>query len=269
MTQLGDAHNHLQDPRFVPHLRDLARSLESAGVTRCIVNGTCEADWPRVRDLAIRLPGLVQPSFGLHPWNCTGRSPGWLTSLQGHLDAFPRAGLGECGLDRWIEGFDLDDQTGVFRSQLALAATRNLPLTIHCLRAWGPLLECLRRNPLPERGFLLHSYGGSPELVDELVPLGAWFSFSGAFLHPRKQKVREAFRRVPADRLLVETDAPDMLPPADARFRLPSGPDGRPINHPANLPAIADALAGILAVPTQTLRRQLARNFTTFFGPPP
>ena len=257
MSACFDAHNHLQDPRFAPHLDEIVDAMQEAGVERCVVNGTCEEDWPRVTELARRFPDLVLPSYGLHPWFAADRSPDWLTTLTEHLDAHPQAGLGECGLDRWIKDYDLNDQREVFLAQLSLAADRNLPLSIHCLKAWGPLLDCLRDHPLPARGFLLHSYGGSRELVAELASLGAWFSFSGAFLHPRKAARRDAFLAVPPDRLLVETDAPDMLPPPEARLHHLRAPDGSELNHPANLPATVEALG--------TDPAALAENFRRFF----
>ena len=266
MSPLYDAHNHLQDPRLAPHLDRILPALRSAGVARCVVNGTSAADWPRVAELAHREPHLIQPSFGLHPWQVPSRRKDWLAVLKEHLAAFPHPALGECGLDRWIENHDLDDQRDVFLAHLELATGRNLPLSIHCLRAWGPLLDCLRKHPLPERGFLLHSYGGSTELVPELVELGAYFSFSGAFLDPRKSKVREAFRAVPLERILIETDAPDMLPPPEGRPLDLLDPDGRPLNHPANLPAIADGLAADLQLSPATLRQRVEGNYHAFFG---
>lgn len=261
-----DAHNHLQDHRFAPLLESVIAELQEAGVERCVVNGTCEGDWPRVAALARAHPDLVVPSFGLHPWLAAGRSPAWLETLGALLDRFPGAGIGECGLDRWMRGYDLNDQLGVFLSQLSLAAERERPISIHCLQAWGPLLECLGNHPRPKRGFLLHSYGGSAELVPQLAKLGAWFSFSGHFLHPRKAKTREAFRHVPADRLLVETDAPDMALPKGARSYKLKDPAGAPLNHPGNLPAVIAGLATVLDTEPGELRARTVANFNTFFG---
>ena len=260
-----DAHNHLQDPRFAPVLDTVIAEMREAGVQRCVVNGTSEDDWPRVAALARAHPDLVIPSFGLHPWMAARRSSAWLDTLTTRLEEFPTAGIGECGLDRWMRDYDLDDQRDVFLAQLSLAAERNLPLSIHCLQAWGPLLDCLRAHPGPERGILLHSYGGSAELVPELAKLGAWFSFSGHLLAPHKAKNHDAFRRVPPERLLIETDAPDMLPPQEARAFNLSDPNGDPLNHPGNLPAIAARLAAILETPVDELCTRTAGNFQRFF----
>lgn len=258
--RLFDSHNHLQ--RFADPARIIAEARD-AGVAGCVVNGTREADWPQVADLARRFPDFVRPAFGLHPWWAHERSPDWLVRLEDMLDRFPAASIGECGLDGWVDGPPLEVQRAVFLPQLALARRRGLPLTVHALHAWEPLFDALAEEAPPER-FLLHSFGGSAELVKRLTPLGAWFSFSGHFLHPRKAKVVDAFRTVPRDRLLLETDAPDMRPPDDfAPHRAAEG------NHPANLPAIARGLAARLGTDPESLAALTARNHQRFFTTPP
>ncbi len=250
---MQDAHNHLQDKRL-DGIRDAAvTQMRATGITCCVVNGTSPDDWPAVAALAKRYPDFVIPSFGLHPWKKP--TSGWLETLVELLDTTPGACIGECGLDRWMRGYDMELQTDIFCSHLSLAAERNLPLSIHCLRAWGHLVELLESRPLPARGFLLHSYGGSAELVPRLARLGAYFSFSGHFLHPRKQAVRDAFQKVPTDRLLLETDAPDMLPPPPAvRFPLPEN-----TNHPGNLTGIRHQAAKFLDI------SMTGENFWHFF----
>jgi len=259
MTLCCDAHVHLQD--LAPDQREeYIAAMRAAGIRACVVNGTHPDDWPEVAKLATMHPGFVIPSFGLHPWKCTDVNPSWQQQLREQLEAFPSAGVGEIGLDRWVSEPSIGEQQTAFEWQWQLAVGMGRALSIHCLKAWGPLLESLETLPQPRQGFLLHSYGGSPELVDQLLPTGALFSFSGAFLHPRKAKVREAFQRVPGDRLLVETDAPEMRPPKEwDQF-----PDAD-INHPANLPAILHGLANIRAEPVEALAAQTCRNFERFF----
>jgi TatD DNase family protein len=102
MILLFDAHNHLHDQRLIPSLQEIVPVMQEAGIARCVVNGTCEEDWPRVAELAEQFPDLVQPSFGLHPWKVPSRTSGWLENLRGYLDQFEDSCLGECGLDSWI-----------------------------------------------------------------------------------------------------------------------------------------------------------------------
>lgn len=261
---LLDAHNHLHDSRLSPWRQEIMAEMPGLGIGRAVVNGTCEGDWAAVAALAAAFRWVL-PSFGLHPWHVNERSPGWREKLTGLLDAHPGCGVGEIGLDRWIEGSDPVAQAECLRWQLDLAAARNLPATIHCVRAWGALWDILRTGALPARGFLLHAYGGPAEMVREFVEKGAYFSFSPSFLHERKAAPRDIFRQLPAERLLVETDAPDLAPPPlpDARLLIPG--DGKVLNHPANLRLAYDALAGLRGISREQLATQVAANFATFF----
>ncbi len=231
---LIDAHNHLGDPRFEGQRERIITEMKEAGIIHCVVNGTHPDDWTTVADLAERHPDFITPSFGLHPWRIKDRPTDWLPLLESYLKRFPNAGLGECGLDRWIPEPHLPEQLEAFQKQLALATELHRPTTIHCLKAWGPLLStlqaCQKRPP-----FLIHSFGGSLETARELEKLGAHFSFSGYFLHEKKVAQLEIFRQLPPHRLLLETDAPDMLPPEKARHHLIGD-----LNHPANLSLISD-----------------------------
>lgn len=259
-----DAHNHLQDDRLGGRQRELLAACATAGITRMVVNGACESDWPQVLALARDYP-VVLPSFGYHPWYLHERTPDWLKNLERLLDQIPGA-VGETGLDRWKPDLPYEPQEEMFVAQLRLAAERNVPISIHCLQAWGRLHDLLREHPRPARGLVLHSFGGPVEMVPALAQLGAYFSFPGYFLNERKHRQRETFKHVPADRLLIETDAPDQpLPPGGIRHPL-SGPDGRPLNHPANLPAVYSGLAEILGEKTESLAARVEENFQRIFG---
>ena len=266
MNRLFDAHNHLQSDPFVGRQEELVATATAAGVVRMVVNGACEDDWPQVQALARRFP-VVLPSFGYHPWYQLGRTPHWRETLVNFLDETPGAVIGEIGLDRWKPGLAYGDQEEVFASQLQLAAARNLAASIHCLQAWGRLYDLLLANPRPQRGFLLHSYGGPAEMVASLAKLGAYFGFPGYFLHERKARQREAFKLVPSDRLLIETDAPDqLLPDALNAYPLVDATTGRALNHPANLAAVCRGLAGVRGEPVEALAAQVGENFKRLFG---
>ena len=113
---------------------------------------------------------------------------------------------------------------------------------------------------------MLHSYGGSAELIERLIPLGAYFSLPGTYAHDRKAQQRETFRHVPADRLLIETDAPDQLLPPGRQTHPMTGPDGKPLNHPANLRAIYAFAAELLGQDPAALSAQVEENFQRLFG---
>jgi TatD DNase family protein len=291
-TRLYDAHNHLQDARLAPHRKAILTALQKEGVAGMVVNGSCEEDWPEVLALGrlfhtqvaadvsrrhlqcgenapIDVGGcspLVIPSFGYHPWYVKERSPDWQAALVRHLDTVPSA-IGEIGLDRWIKDHDPGQQEEVFTWQLRLAAERNLPVSIHCLQAWGRLLEILRAGPRPQCGFLLHSFGGPREIIAPLAELGAYFSLPGYYAHERKARQRETFRHVPPDRLLIETDAPDQLLPTERiQYPLTDLATGKAINHPANLGAVYRFVAELLGEPLERVAERVGENFQRLFG---
>jgi TatD DNase family protein len=263
--RLYDAHNHLQDPRLAACRADLGAALERENVVAAVVNGSTEQDWPDVLALAQASPRVL-PSFGYHPWYVRERTAAWQRTLVRFLDTVPSV-VGEIGLDRWMPEPDAPAQEEVFGWQLRLAAERNLPVSVHCLRAWGRLFDLLRAGPRPACGFLLHSYGGPAEMVEPLAKLGAYFSFPGYFAHARKERQRQAFRRVPADRFLIETDAPDQcLPEPLDRYPLTDRPTGRRLNHPANLGAVYRFVAEWLGEPLEHLAARIEQNFLRLFG---
>jgi TatD DNase family protein len=234
------------------------------GIVQMVVNGSSETDWPAVLEMA-RYREVI-PSFGYHPWYVKERTADWQAALLRSLEQLPSA-IGEIGLDRWIKDFDLPQQEEVFRWQLRLAAERNLPVSIHCLQAWGRMLEILQNEPRPVCGFVLHSYGGPGEMVEPLAKLGAYFSLPGYFAHERKQRQRETFGHVPIERLLLETDAPDQfLPEERVQYPLTDAESGKHLNHPANLGAVYRFAAELLGMPIERLAQQIEKNFKMVFG---
>lgn len=276
---LYDAHQHFHFAELTPHRAAIDADLRRTGVRGAVVNGTSEDEWPVVAQLA-RDHDWVVPSFGIHPWDCGNRGPDWLKKLRAVLLAGPPSGVGEIGLDRWIiDGLKADDprlaglrvaplaeQTEVFAAQLALAAELNRAASIHCVQAWGALLEALKKNPRPARGFLLHGYAGPAEMIKTFTDLGAYFSFNIQLLEPKHAVRLNNFRHIPVKRLLVETDAPTKLPAgALNRFPLPSAADGTAVNHPANVVVTYEALAQLRDVPLATLAPQIEQNFLRLF----
>lgn len=265
-----DCHLHLQDPRLAESLPGIMETVRSLGIRRLIVNGTGPHDWDAVEHLAATYPE-VTPSFGLHPWKVGSEKEGWLEDLEERLLRHPAAGVGEVGLDRWIRGHDLERQKVVFLSQLGLAERLGRPLSIHCLQAWGSLLEILTDHPSGGR-FLLHSYGGPLEMLEAFIALGARFSISGYFFRPDKAGKLAVFDQVPRDRLLVETDAPDMpLPREVQRYFVEADskiPTASSLNHPANLIVVYEATAARLGMAREKLEDLVSSNFSHWWHGP-
>lgn len=269
----ADAHCHLQDWRLERSLPGLLDVCRQKNILRWVVNSTREEDWPRVQSLCRFHPGVLG-AYGLHPWWIHQRTRGWRHRLHALLENTPGASIGEAGLDLWMPEANLADQQCVLKEHLELAAELRRPVSLHCLKAWPQLLETLEKTrPLPA-GFLLHSYAGPVSQIPRWVDLGAYFSFSPAFLAPKRVSVREMFAHfIPPDRLLVETDSPDMAPPPELCLaevpgagESPAGPGAKRTNHPLNLLLCAEELARLLGLSTEAVQGMLWENFQRLFG---
>jgi len=256
---LFDSHNHLQSDRFGKPLGDMIAEMKAAGVSGCVVNATRESDWKTVRGIALAFPDFVRPAYGVHPWFADAVEEGWEERLRGLLRDDPQASVGEVGVDGWVDAPGMEVQREVFAKQVAIAAELDRVMTVHCLKAWDGLFRLMESADAWPEKFLMHSFGGSVEIAERLLKRGAWFSFSGYFLQPRKRNVLEVFKRLPKDRMLLETDAPDMAPPQE----LMKFPLNGEVNHPANLGAIAAAFEKELGAGTLA---QVAENSRHFWG---
>ena len=245
-----DAHCHLQDPGFDGRIPEVLGRARDAGVTHWVCCGTREADWDRVLELARDHAPAVVPMLGLHPWYADSAEPGWLARLEGRL-AGARAGLGECGLDFSPGRPGRRAQEAVFLAQLELAIDLEVPLTIHCVGAWGALATLLRAHGLPKTGGVLHAFSGSREVARELQDLGLHLSFSGAITRPGARRGPAALASVDAERLLLETDAP-------------FGPG--PGWEPAALDQVLRAAAELRGTTPASLQALVRDNAFTLFG---
>ena len=252
--RLFDCHNHIQDERLFPDLGNVLRRAAEAGVGEMGIKGCSEADWPRVAEI-MRAHSGIHPSFGLHPWFIADRTPAWFRTLENLLRKYPRAGVGEIGIDHVITPRNDADQEQVFLQQLGLSRDLRRPVTIHCRRAWGRLIELLDRFGELPCGMLIHCFGGSAEVAQELVKRGGFISFSGSITRPNNRKAEAAINAVPADRLLIETDAPDILPSTAAG----------PLNEPANVRLVLAKAAELRAMPEPELAELTFRNAQRFF----
>ena len=270
--KLFDAHCHLVEV-------DALERAAAAGVAGMAICGTSSKDWKKVLELAEMFPTfgkrrrdvpIAFPMIGIHPWFVPAdggiNSKDWKNSfqtLEKTVRDFPdtgkekgapmlSVGIGETGLDFCDRFENRAEQEASFAAHLDLARELNRPVTVHCVQAWGRLIEILREHPAPK--ILLHAYSGSAELVDELIRLNCWFSFGGAVMNPNAKKLRAAVAAVPADRLLIETDSPD-FPPA--------GCDAP--NEPANLIHVARAVAELRGVSVEEIADLTFNNAQKIF----
>ncbi|MCX7872145.1 MAG: TatD family hydrolase [Verrucomicrobiae bacterium] len=259
-----DAHNHIYDKRLEPFLPQIIPQIPLLPISAMVVNSARENHFEIVGSLSIQYKWMI-PSFGIHPWYAEKTSHRYLDTLHSALNKFGGC-IGEIGLDTYIKNHNIEKQLQLFIAQLKIAAELNIPASIHCVKAWDLLLEVLQSNPLPQCGILIHSYGGLEKYIQPLAKLGAYFSFPGYFARENKLPQRESFKSIPLERILVETDAPDQLPPDFLITHKISDNSAKPINSPLNLPRIYHYLAQFFNINSTEFTSIIENNFLRLFG---
>jgi len=246
-----DSHTHLDVCR--EPAAELVEEAERQGVRRMLTVGTDGASCRAALALAEDFP-QVRAAIGRHPSGATGFDDADLAELAA-LAAHERCvAIGETGLDFFRDRAPRADQERAFRAQIGLARETGKPLVIHTRAAARETMEILRSDAEGVR-VILHCFS-LPEHLEECVERGWWISFAGNVTYPDAEPLREAARRVPAERLLVETDAPYLTPQPVRRER----------NRPANVVLTAEALAEERGVSYGDLDAALERSAEEVYG---
>ena len=165
-----------------------------------VCNSTRPADWNAIVDAAARVPAIY-PCIGVHPWYVADTN---LSQMADVLAAHPNVMVGEIGIDRTRDNFDL--QCEIFIVQMELAAKYNRTAHVHCVRAWDVMLNILKNiSHLPPK-IVFHEFGGGADVARALLRHNnVYFSYG-----PRAvAKIQERIADVPMDKILVETDGND------------------------------------------------------------
>lgn len=249
-----DAHAHLTDRRFATDVADVLERARRAGIERVLTAAEDVASSEEALALAGHHDDL-RVAVGVHPHRAATWNVDALSRLT-ELASDPRVvAIGEIGMDFSGRSAPPDVQEAAFRGQLALASLLDRPVVIH-VRDSGERVRAILGEGMAVRG-MLHCYSEGPEELAGWLDLGMYISFAGTLTYPGSERLRAAAARVPADRLLAETDAP-YLAPQNARGRR---------NEPLYVAATHAALARERGVDIGDLAGQIARNAKTLFGP--
>ena len=255
MSLLFDSHCHLVwREEEAPPGPQLERA-RAAGVAGFVCVATDLDDARRGRALAAR-ESDVHASVGIHP-AAVGDAEGLDARLAALRTLAAEGGfvaIGETGLDFYRDWAEPAIQERALRAHLQLAADLGLPVILHCRAAATRLLALLQEHGAL-RG-VMHCYSEGPDPLDAFLALGLHVSFAGNMTYPKSGEIREAARRVPLDRLLVETDAP-FLAPQPVRGKR---------NEPANVRYTAEALAALHGIAPAALAEHCWRNAHALFG---
>lgn len=234
---LFDSHCHLHDARLDGVRDEVVRRAVEAGVEGCVSCGTHPGEWDAVAALSATEGFEVRRAFGVHPWFADGLPTGWEDDLRSRLARFHDAAVGEIGLDAIRP--PAADALPVLRRQFEIAAELGRPVVLHGAKALDELLAEFRRFAGKIPSCVVHAFSGSREQLRNWLDAGAMISVGGTVC--RSERLRELATEIPPDRLLIETDSPDMLPPGG----IPAIPGTR-LNQPSNLPLVARAIETVV-----------------------
>ncbi|MCW3013086.1 MAG: TatD family deoxyribonuclease [Solirubrobacterales bacterium] len=246
-----DSHTHLDS--CAPDNAALVAAARDAGVTRLLTVGTEEAS-NRTALQAADAFAEVFAAVGRHPNHAAGFGEAELADLR-QLAAHPRCrAIGETGLDDFRDYCPRPAQEHAFLAQIELAREVAKPLVIHTRAAEDDTIRMLREHAAGVT-VILHCFS-MPDHVDACIAEDWWFSFAGNVTYPKNAELARAAARVPADRLLVETDAPYLTPQAVRKHR----------NQPAFVTHTARFVAQLRDTPYEEFDALVTANAQRLFG---
>jgi len=255
---LVDSHAHLDMPEFDSDREDVVRRALAAGVTAVL----CPADLVQPRSLAVlqdlqtQFPESILAAAGVHAHQANDFNEKHVRSLHEWASRGVIRAVGEIGLDYHYDFSPRVQQQEVLRSQLACAGELGLPVILHS-RLSGPDIIAAVDAEGFRGGGILHCFTEDWAMARAMMDRGFFISFSGILTFPKAQDIRDVAKKVPADRLLVETDSPYLTPvPQRGSVRR---------NEPAFVVETAQVLAGLKDLSYSDLAEATTRNFRTLF----
>jgi len=241
-----DTHCHLDAPELLANLPSILEESAQKGVQAILLPAVQASDFVHVKELAHQyakqIPGLVY-TLGIHPLYIQRAKESDLQVLQEAIEANledPRfVGIGEIGLDYFVESLDPQRQDFFFQGQLDLAQQFQLPVVLHVRRSQDAILKALRQRTIP--GGIAHAFNGSFQQAEQFIGMNFKLGFGGAATYTRALQIRRLLKELPLDSIVTETDSPD-IPPAWLRD------EGLEFNSPSYLPRIATELADIRGI---------------------
>jgi TatD DNase family protein len=250
-----DSHCHLDFPELASRIDEVLANMRSRKVTHALCVSVKLPDFPRVLALAEREPNLYA-SVGVHPDHQDDDEPSvdQLVALARHPKV---VAIGETGLDYYrLEG-DLDWQRERFRTHIRAAQAAAKPLIIHTRSASADTIRLMREEGADRVGGVMHCFTESWQVAQEAMDLGFYISLSGIVSFKNAKDLHETARKLPLDRLLIETDSPYLAPV----------PHRGKVNEPAYVAFVAARIAELKGISIEEVGARSTENFFNLFKP--
>lgn len=252
---LVDSHCHINFPGLADKLDEVLASMAQNGVSHALCVSVNLADFPQVRALAEGHANIFA-SVGVHPDYEDADEPTveWLVALAEHPKIIA---IGETGLDYFRLQGDLEWQRQRFRNHIRAARTCRKPLIIHTREAAADTLRIMAEEGAAEAAGVMHCFTESWEVAEQAIAMGFYISFSGIVTFKTAQALKDVAKRVPLERMLVETDSPYLAPV----------PHRGKTNQPAYVKHVAEEIAHLRGITLEEVAEATTSNFFRLFHP--
>jgi len=247
---MTDTHTHLIEEPLISEIDEVIKRAKENGVDKFVVPGYNPDSWCRSRELSSLYKGIYF-AVGLHPMFIHEENR---KILEKELAAGGVIAVGEIGLDYYNSRMERAEQICAFKYQLNLAVEYDLPVIIHCRKAYDDLLIICKE--FPQIKGVIHSCSCSAEQIKPFLELGYYISFSGTITRNRNLKVKKLATGVPVNKILVETDSPFI------------GTNNHPVPsvEPAHIPEIIESIAEIKGKTSDIIAENAENNAKELFN---
>ena len=263
-----DSHAHLTDPAFDADRTELiSQRILQAHVVKSVEIGCAPNEWEGTLALAEKFPAIVVPVIGVHPEYAPQFLPNQVPVFQQFLTKPQVAAVGEIGLDyTCLEIASQKDQTTLFEQMITLADRAHKPLVLHVRRndetygvyddTFSILRQTWKQNTTRPFSGVLHCFCARYEEAKKALDMGLLLGINGCFTYKKNEYIREAIRKVGADKIILETDCPYLSPQGKRGTR----------NDPSNIPLIAQYVADYLNIPLEDLAQKTTQQTKLLYG---
>ena len=250
-----DSHCHLDhEPMFSDLKNVLTRSKES-GVEKILSICTTKDSFYKIIEI-IKIDPIIYGTYGIHPHEANTDVVTKEEIIKNVSSNKKIIAIGESGLDFYYNHSSKEKQISSFKSHIEAAINLNVPIIVHSRNAEKETFDILNEYKKSKPKILMHCFTGSTEFANKLLTLGSYFSASGIITFKKSSDLRETFRLIPDDKLLIETDSP-YLAPEPMRGRK---------NEPSFIKHTLEKLADIKNVDVDKIDRITSQNFNILFN---
>ena len=250
-----DSHCHLDREPLLSNLSQVLTRAKDVGLEKLLTICTTSTNYNNILNITSKHQ-MIYGTFGIHPHETKNYFVEKDEIIKKVNMSSKIIGVGETGLDFYYNNSDKDVQLKSFQNHIDAAIALNIPLIIHSRNAENETYDVLKRNYQKKLKILMHCFTGSTDFALNLVPLNAYFSASGIITFKNSTELQQTFKKIPEDKLLIETDSPFLSPE----------PNRGKKNEPSFIRFTAQKLASLRNIELNELILLTTNNFNILFS---